>query len=138
MKKITLILVFIFIGFKSFAQPDMKNDTMLHENRGAVIHLSTNVDKPPVFANDQRKFTKFIAENFVAPETEGNNIDFIVSFIVETDGSISDVILTKRVETAVKNEINRVVMLTNRKWSSAENNGEKVRCQYNFPMNLHN
>jgi periplasmic protein TonB len=138
MKKIVLIFVFVLFRLNAQAQPDAETEVMLHENRASSIHLFTNVDKHPMFGNDIQKFNKFFAENFVMPETESENLKFTVSFVVEVDGTISDIILTQRVDKAIKQEIDRVVLLTTKKWSPAENNGEKVRCQYNLPLNLSN
>jgi hypothetical protein len=138
MKKFTFILFFALFKLSAQAQPDAATEVMLHENRSSSIHLFNNVDKQPLFDNDAKKFNKFFSENFVMPDSESDNLKFTVSFIVEVDGTISDIILTQRVEKAIKQEIDRVLMLTTKKWTPAENNSEKVRCQYNFPLNLSN
>ena len=84
---------------------------------------------------------KWIKDNLDYPQTsiEMNEQGMVyVSWIVEKDGSISNIAIEKGVSPDIDKEAKRVIR-TMPKWIHGEVNGEKVRARYmtaiNFQLN---
>ena len=69
------------------------------------------------------------------PVAEENNIQgrVMVSFVVEPDGSISNVAVVKGVDPSLDKEAARVVKAMP-KWNPGKQNGQAVRVKYNLPV----
>jgi len=52
---------------------------------------NSEVDEKPDFKGGIEKFYKYMAKNFKVPEEEGLNGKIIVEFIIEKDGSITNI-----------------------------------------------
>lgn len=103
------------------------------------------VDKMPVLETCQNveKPTGCLIQKFYSyvtyPETARKNGEkgtSVVSFIVEKDGSFSDVTVVRKLSTALdKAALNAVERLAeDHRWIPGSHNGEKVRVQYNLPI----
>lgn len=60
----------------------------------------------------------------------------IIRFVVEKDGSISNVEILKKVSAGIDAEAKRVIMTTSGNWIPGKNNNNTVRCYYNMPINF--
>ena len=78
---------------------------------------------------------QFVAANFVSPEIEGANGLIKISFVVEIDGSLTNIKIIQNLGNefaqAAKN-----VFIKSPKWLPGELNGEKVRVLMNYPINI--
>lgn len=98
--------------------------------------LYINVDKRATFPGGNNKAIAFIKENLKYPEDAANYCiqgRVIVKFVVEEDGSISDVEVVRGVYPSLDAEAVRVVKLMP-KWQPAERGGKPVRSRFNFPV----
>lgn len=80
---------------------------------------------------------KFLGSNIQYPaEAKAKGVEGLVvlQFIVETDGSISDVTIVKKLGNGTDEEAARVVKLTSGKWKAGAQNGEPVRVRYTLPV----
>ena len=94
------------------------------------------VEVMPEFPGGMKALMDFIQKNIRYPEdAHKNNVQgrVIVKFVINTDGSISDAIVIKKVSPSLDNESVRVIMAMP-KWEPAENNGKKVASYYNLPI----
>ena len=57
----------------------------------------------------------------------------IVRFVIERDGSISEVTVVRGVHEELDREAVRVVK-SMPKWQPGKNNGQAVRCYFNLPV----
>jgi TonB family protein len=57
-----------------------------------------------------------------------------VSFIIEKDGSLSDVKSVKDLDEALDAEARRVVLATNGKWSPGRQRGHPIRSRFVLPI----
>lgn len=95
-------------------------------------------DKMPEFVGGIDSLMKFMKENLRYPEFEAKNKiegTIYASFIVNKNGSLSDISITESV-TGSKNfnaEVIRVLKLMP-KWMPGENNGKKVKVRYYLPV----
>ena len=81
----------------------------------------------------------FIAQNLVYPVTaQENGVQgrVIVSFVVETDGSIINVKVARSVDPSLDREAMRVVKAMP-KWTPGKKDGKPVRVKYTVPMVFH-
>jgi protein TonB len=98
--------------------------------------LYINVDKRATFPGGNNKAVVFIKENLKYPEDAANygiQGRVIVKFVVEEDGSISDIKVVRGVHPSLDAEAVRVVKLMP-KWQPAERGGKPVRSRFNFPV----
>lgn len=95
------------------------------------------VDEMPVYPGGDQALLSFIAENTVYPEeAKRNSITgrVLVKFIVEPDGSVSEVAIEKGVDPILDAEAVRVVSSLPRFEKPGIKAGEKVRVWYMLPI----
>ncbi|OYU84782.1 MAG: energy transducer TonB [Flavobacterium sp. BFFFF2] len=110
------------------AQQVVEEDNTLYNTNG--------IEVKPEFPGGIEKFYKFIASNFRYPEDEsfqGGRV--IVSFVVEKDGSLTDIKIVRDPGFDTGKEAERVLRKCG-KWVAGEQNGKKVRCAYVLPISL--
>jgi TonB family protein len=103
---------------------------------GAKIY--SYVEKAPAFPGGQEGFGKFIGSNIKYPvEAKKNNIHgkVIVSFVVEKDGSLSEINIVKGIGSACDEEAINVMKLSP-KWKPGMHNGKAVRVFLSVPINF--
>ena len=99
----------------------------------------TSVEQQPQFIGGQGKFMDFLASNIKYPaEMREHNIQgkVIVSFIIEKDGSVSEVKSLRGPGYGAEEEAVRVVKLTSSKWLPGVQNHQYVRVQYILPVSF--
>ena len=93
-------------------------------------------DTPPSFPGGFEALQSFLRENTQYPEEAVKNSiqgKVIVSFVIEEDGSISNIKVARGVHPALDEEAVRVVGLMP-KWKPAMNNSKPIRTKYNVPV----
>lgn len=96
------------------------------------------VEDAPEFPGGYTAFLEFIRKNIRYPAiSRENNIQgrVIVSFVVEKDGSISNVEVEKSVHPSLDKEAMRVISLMP-KWKPGQQRGKPVRVKYSAPVNF--
>jgi len=94
------------------------------------------VEQMPEYPGGMQAMIEFLQTNMKYPEdaakqkVEGR---VMVQFIVETDGSISDVHVAKQVFPSLDAEAIRVVQAMP-KWTPGKEKGNVVRVKYNLPI----
>ncbi|MBR4729859.1 MAG: energy transducer TonB [Prevotella sp.] len=95
-----------------------------------------NVEQMPEYPGGQAALLKYLAKNIKYPVVaEGNGIQgrVIVTFVVERDGSITDVKVVKSVDPSLDEEALRVVKAMP-KWKPGMINGKPVRVKETVPV----
>lgn len=98
--------------------------------------------KKAEFIGGNEEMIKFLSENVKYPEDvlqaneKGANIHgrVYVKFVVEKDGSISDVEVIRSVHPSLDAESVRVVKLMSGKWTPATERGKPVRSKFTLPF----
>lgn len=96
------------------------------------------VEQMPSFVGGNEKLMEYITNNLQYPETaKKNDIQgrVIISFVVEEDGSVSNVKVNKSVDPALDAEAVRLVE-SMPKWEPGRQNGETVRARYSLPISF--
>ena len=95
-------------------------------------------DMPSFQGKGQDGFRTWIGNNLQYPEIAAENGisgRVFVKFVVETDGSISNVSLVRGVDPALDKEAVRVVKASP-KWAPGKQRGKPVRVSFTFPINF--
>ena len=94
------------------------------------------VEEMPQFPGGQAALLEYLSKNIKYPvvaEENGIQGKVIVTFVVERDGSISDVKVVKSVDPSLDKEASRVVK-SMPKWQPGKQNGSAVRVKYTVPV----
>ena len=126
--KIIMLLatLFLFCGTTVFAQ-DANEDT----DKAYEV-----VDEMPSFTGGQGALMQFLANNVKYPTVafeNGVQGRVLVGFIVERDGSLSNVKVERSVDPALDKEAVRVVKAMP-KWQPGKKNGSAVRVKFTVPI----
>ena len=96
------------------------------------------VEKYPTFPGGSTEFGKFLAANVKYPKAAREaNIQgrVIASFIVEEDGSLSDIKIMRGIGYGADEEAERVLKLSP-KWNPGTQDGKPVRTAYSVPISF--
>lgn len=94
------------------------------------------VEEMPEFPGGQEALVKFLARNMLYPapaRENGIQGSVYVNFVVNTDGSVSDVRVLKGIGGGCDEEAVRVVSMLP-KWKPGKQRGVPTRVQYNLPV----
>ena len=107
--------------------------TSAKPENAAETALSGPPDKVPEFPGGISAFMKYIMSNYQMPDVDGLIGRVVVTFVIETDGSVTDVKVIKDLGHGTAEEAIRV-LLNSPKWIPGEQNGQKVRVNYSLPI----
>ncbi|MBS7566621.1 energy transducer TonB [Mucilaginibacter sp. Bleaf8] len=96
----------------------------------------TSVEHTPEFPGGMEAFYQYLGKNirYPAPARDKNITGrVIVTFIVEKDGSLSDVKAVRSPDQSLANEAKRVIAASP-KWKPGTQNNHVVRVQYTVPV----
>ncbi|WP_310559736.1 energy transducer TonB [Flavobacterium sp.] len=99
------------------------------------INNTTELDKLPEFPGGINKFYTYVGNNFEKPEIDGiNTFRVYVSFIIEKDGSMTDIQVKRDPGFGLGKEAVRVLKSLRTKWSPGMIDSKPVRTAYNLPI----
>ncbi len=99
------------------------------------IYSSAGIEVKPDFPGGIEKFYKYVGNNYRAPEEEGLKGKVYVTFVVEKDGSLTDIKVIRDIGYGTGQEAVRVLKKCPR-WNPGEQNGKKVRVLYSLPITI--
>lgn len=95
------------------------------------------LDKLPEFPGGMTKFYTYVGNNFNRPELDAEKtLRVYVSFVIEKDGSITDILVKNDPGYGIGKEAIRVLKSLKTKWSPGILNGKPVRTAYNLPITI--
>jgi periplasmic protein TonB len=95
------------------------------------------LDKQPEFPGTIKKFYEYVANHFEKPEIDGvEMIKVNVSFVIEKDGSMTDIKVLRDPGYGLAKEAVRVLKSLKTKWEPGIKDGKKVRTQYTLPIKI--
>ena len=104
MKKIHIAL-FTLISIAAYSQ-DAKPTVSQEDNN---IYSTGGIEVRPDFPGGLQEFYNYIGKNFKVPDVKGLSGKVIVTFVVEKDGSLTDVKVIRDIGYGTKEEAIRVV-----------------------------
>ena len=88
----------------------------------------------PSFPGGQEAMLQFLKENLLWPDVEADvQGRVIVTFVVETDGSLTDLKVVRGLDPAFDKEALRIVK-SMPKWIPGTQNGQPIRVRYSVPV----
>ena len=100
------------------------------------IYEYTEVEVLPSFPEGEKELWKFLETNLVFPRIEASfEGRVLVRFIVEKDGTISDITVQKSSAKVLSDEAIRVIKLMP-KWKPAQKDGKPVRTFFTLPIEI--
>lgn len=127
MKKILFIAI-AFFTIQLVSAQETTNDS------NDPIYSTAGLEKKPEFPGGVVAFYKFIAKNYKSPSTSVKGKVY-VTFIIEIDGSLSDIKVLRDLGYGTGAEAIRVLSICPN-WIPGEKNGQKVRCLYSLPISI--
>jgi periplasmic protein TonB len=150
MKSVLILIAFLSFFLAAHAQqPPPKNpkdpdSVALDRDSTALIDPPIKISKPdpqqiftaaehePEFPGGMGAFYKFIRKNLNQPKDESQGKVYL-SFIVEKDGSITNIQVLRSLSAEANAEAIRVMMKCP-KWNPGIQNGKPVRVKYTLPI----
>ncbi|MFK7048992.1 Gram-negative bacterial tonB protein [Flavobacterium columnare] len=95
------------------------------------------LEKSPEFPGGINAFIKIVSSRFQTPEIEeSNTIKILVYFVVEPDGSITNISVPRSPGFDLDKEAIRVLKSIKTKWEPGIYQGQAVRTQYSLPITI--
>lgn len=131
MKYVFLLLLF-FGAIVARAQDTMAPSP---EPSNDEVYNTAGIEVKPEFPGGMQEFYKYISKNYRVPNVKDLAGKVFVSFIIEKDGSISEVKVLRDIGHGTGAEAKRV-LLNCPKWIPGEQDGKFVRVLYSLPINI--
>mgnify|MGYP006144067255 CR=1 FL=1 len=96
-----------------------------------------SVDISPEFPGGLEKFYKRVGNEFKAPSSDREmTLKVYVSFVIETDGTLTNIKVLRDPGYEMGKEAIRVLKSIKTKWKPGIKDGKKVRTAYNLPITV--
>lgn len=102
------------------------------------VSFAQTVETQPDFPGGEEEMMKFIRDNVKYPKEaldNGEEGKVYVQFVVEMNGSLSDIKVVRGVSSSIDEEARRVISVMP-KWVPGTSDGKKVRVRYTVPINF--
>lgn len=99
----------------------------------SAIYNTAGIEIKPEYPGGMTEFYNFIGKNFRVPDVKGLAGKIFVSFVIEKDGSITDVKVIRDIGYGTGEEAVRVLQNC-KNWIPGEQQGKKVRVLYSLPI----
>ena len=141
LKKAAILFAFSLIpmGLKAQEEPPPPPPPIAVEMEPPQITSCwTNSQQPPEFIGGQTAMFRFLSNN-IRTSTDSTGIcgTVHVGFVVDTDGTIFDVVIKSGINKGFNDEVVRVVKLMSGKWKAGRQQGRAVRVAYTLPIRIH-
>ena len=136
MKHLFFIIFCVMISVTSFAQSQNTESEETTSSSDDSEFVYETADVMPSFRGGQKALTEYLVKNTKYPQAAmkaGQQGKVLCSFIVETDGTISDLKVVKKIWPLLEVEAKRVVS-NMPKWIPAMNDEIPVRCRITLPV----
>lgn len=100
-----------------------------------ILNTTVTVDKLPEFPGGISAFYAFIGDNFEKLEIE-ETVSVIVSFVIEKNGSMTDITVLRSASPSIDREAIRVLKSLKTKWKPGLKHGKPVRTEYKLPIKV--
>ena len=132
MRKI-LFLIICFGVFQTLQSQTVQPKTSVEDEN--KLYSATGIEVLPVFPGGIKEFYQFIGKNYKVPDVPGLKGKIYISFVIEKDGSLTNIKILRDIGYGTGIEAVRVLNLSP-KWTPAEQNQRTVRCSYVLPLSI--
>ncbi len=141
MKKIVLTIILALMGAAAMAQSETKTTAKSESTEPLNVieeEVFVVVEEEPEFPGGMEALYRYLASNINYPQAAKNERiqgKVYVSFVIEKDGSVSNIKVLRDIGGGCGEEAVRVVKQMP-KWKPGRQRGKRVRTQYNLPINF--
>lgn len=98
---------------------------------------SKELDRQPLFPGGIKNFYQYVGTNFDKENLEeGETIKVKVSFVIERNGTMTDIEVIEKTNATVDKEAVRVLKSLKTKWTPGYKDGAPVRTRYTLPITV--
>ena len=133
-----VLLVIVFAPAGANAQNKKVKKAQTHKDTTTDDKVYDVCEQMPTYEGGDAALLKYLGENLKLPEEykeRGMQGRMVVGFIVEKDGSLTNVKVLRAVDIALDAEVLRVVKGMP-KWIPGRHNGQRVRVRYLLPIHI--
>ena len=133
-----VLLVIVFAPAGVNAQNKKVKKAQTHKDTTTDDKVYDVCEQMPTYEGGDAALLKYLGENLKLPEEDqerGMQGRMVVGFIVEKDGSLTNVKVLRPVDIAIDAEVLRVVKGMP-KWIPGRQNGKRVRVRYLLPIHI--
>ena len=133
-----VLLVIVFAPAGANAQNKKVNKAQTHKDTTTDDKVYDVCEQMPIYEGGDAALLKYLGENLKLPEEDqerGMQGRMVVGFVVEKDGSLTNVKVLRAVDIALDAEVLRVVKGMP-KWIPGRHNGQRVRVRHLLPIHI--
>lgn len=133
-----ILLVIVIAPASANAQDKRGKTTQTRKDTATDDKVYEVCEQMPIFEGGDAALLKYLRENLKYPDkTKDRGVQgrLVIGFIVEKDGSLTDVKVLRAVDIALDAEVLRVVKGMP-KWIPGRHNGQRVRVRYLLPIHI--
>ena len=133
-----VLLVIVFVPAGANAQNKKVKKAQTHKDTTTDDKVYDVCEQMPTYEGGDAALLKYLGENWKLPDEykeRGMQGRMVVGFIVEKDGSLTNVKVLRAVDIALDAEVLRVVKGMP-KWIPGRHNGQRVRVRYLLPIHI--
>ena len=102
-----------------------------------AIHTTVGLQVQPEFPGGMAGFYNYVKKNFQVPDSDRDiDVKVLVSFVIEKDGSLTDIQVVRDPGYGLKKEALRMLKDLKIKWRPGVQNGKPVRVRYSLPIQV--
>ena len=133
-----VLLVVVFAPASANAQDKRGKTTQTRKDTATDDKVYEVCEQMPIFEGGDAALLKYLRENLKYPDkTKDRGVQgrLVIGFIVEKDGSLTDVKVLRPVDIDLDAEVLRLVKGMP-KWIPGRHNGQRVRVRYLLPIHI--
>ena len=135
---VLILLVVVFVPARANAQDKKEKTTQTHKDTTTDDKVYEVCEQMPIFEGGDAALMKYLTDSVKYPELakkHGVQGRVVIGFIVEKDGSLTDVKVLRPVDIDLDAEVLRLVKGMP-KWIPGRQNGQRVRVKYLLPIHI--
>ena len=133
-----VLLVVVFAPARANAQDKKGKTTQTRKDTATDDKIYEVCEQMPIFEGGDAALLKYLRENLKYPDnTKDRGVQgrLVIGFIVEKDGSLTDVKVLRPVDIDLDAEVLRLVKGMP-KWIPGRHNGQRVRVRHLLPIHI--
>ena len=133
-----ILLVIVIAPARANAQDKRGKTTQTRKDTATDDKVYEVCEQMPIFEGGDAALLKYLGENLKYPDkTKERGVQgrLVIGFIVEKDGSLTDVKVLRPVDIDLDAEVLRLVKGMP-KWIPGRQNGKRVRVRYLLPIHI--
>ena len=133
-----VLLVIVVAPVRANAQDKRGKTTQTHKDTTTDDKIYEVCEQMPIYEGGDAALLKYLRENLKYPDkTKDRGVQgrLVIGFIVEKDGSLTDVKVLRPVDIDLDAEVLRLVKGMP-KWIPGRHNGQRVRVRHLLPIHI--